>query len=886
MRSQRYTALLLLLAGAFVTVGALTLYLARPTPALTPWHLGLLLGSWIIAWGGSFTLLRARRQETELLLLPPVALLTGWGLLILARLAPSFLLRQTLWLALGAVVLCGAALWTTLPRLLRRYRYTLLAGGLLLLAATLVFGVNPSGYGQRLWLGLFGFYFQPSELLKLLLVIYLAAYLSDRRRLPFALGNPRNGFKRLPIRRSTLRFWWAALLPMLAMVGLALLLLIWQQDLGAALLFYLTFLALLYLTWGRLSHVILGIFLFLPVSLAGYWLSARVALRVSIWLDPWAPEQIDRAFQILQSLFAIGAGRLAGTGLGQGYPGFIPAVHTDFVYAALVEEFGLAGAMALLLLMAWIIQRGLRLAQTLESPFEALLAGGIAAFLGIQTWVIIAGNIKQIPITGVTLPFLSYGGSSLVTSLAAIGLLLNLSAPHAPAFSLPLDPEEQRNFKITARRLGQVLLAFLALAAGGTGMWSFVYADALETYAGNPRRVVAELRVRRGAILDRYGAPLADILIDERGFVERLYPVPEAAPVVGYTTLQYGTAGIEATCDTALRGDDALSPWDAAWNTALHRDPVGHPVRLTLDATLQSTAQQLLEGYRGAIVLVDAHTGEILALASAPSYHAAGVAEAWAKLRDDPDAPLLNRATQGLAQPGSALETVIWGIALQSGATLTPSQPLSATVPLNDMSVTPLTPPTTELSWENALACSCPAPFYTLGQTLGMPTLSSGLTVWGLTDALTLEIPNVAAPWNPETADPGLEAIGQGELLVTPLQMAGVAAVLGNGGVRPPLHLLAQPTTGCAAPGLPSPQPVVRPEIAETLLQSWPRRGASAGHLGVALAGSERTLTWYLGLNSAEAPRYAIAVLLENAPNPERAADIGIQLLNLASGQP
>jgi cell division protein FtsW len=162
---------------------------------------------------------------------------------------------------------------------------------------------------------------------------------------------------------------------MVTMVGLALLLLGWQQDLGAALLFYLTFVAMLYLAWGKGWHVVVSLLLFIPIALAGYWLSTRVALRVSIWLDPWGPGQADRAFQILQSLYAFADGGLVGQGLGQGLPTLIPAVHTDFVYAALVEEFGLVGGVALLLLLGLFIYRGILLAQRASAadsgaPFE------------------------------------------------------------------------------------------------------------------------------------------------------------------------------------------------------------------------------------------------------------------------------------------------------------------------------------------------------------------------------------------------------------------------------------------------------------------------------------------------------------------------------------
>ncbi len=860
--------LLMGIPACFVILGAVTLYFAAPTPALTPWHLVALVLGWGLAWGASSTLLRKRLPSADLFILPVVSLLTGWGLLVLARLAPSFLLRQILWLGISCGALCVVALLPTLPRLLRRYRYTVLAAGLLLLGATFFFGVNPSGYGQQLWLGGYGIYYQPSELLKLLLVIYLASYLSDRRD----MLQQKSGGRAL---------WMATLGPMLMMVGLALLLLGWQQDLGGALLFYLTFVAMLYLAWGKGWHVAVSLLLFAPVAVAGYMLSSRVALRVSIWLNPWTPEQADRAFQILQSLFALSAGGLFGEGLGQGLPTLIPAVHTDFVYAALVEEFGLTGAVGLTILLGLLIYRGIVLAQKAEAPFESLLAGGIAALFAIQTWVITGGNAKLIPITGVTLPFLSYGGSSLLTVFVATGLLLNLSAPHPEPITLSLVTPNTPPLQKTAGRLGRALLLLLTSVVIITGVWSVLRADELRSYLTNPRRILAESRIQRGRILDRNSILLADITVDEAGYVTRTYPVPEAAPVVGYTTLQYGDAGIEAACDARLRGETGRTPWQNIQAGLLHQVPIGREVRLTIDARLQQTAQQLLKDYQGAAVLVDARTGEILALAASPIYDPSTVEENWESLYDAPDAPLLNRATQGLAQPGAILQTVLLEAALQESASSTPEQSLVAPVIINGETLTCAQIPT-DNTWKSALTAGCPVPFAALGTQLGMAHLAENFALWGLTDAPVLEIPAVAAEWDPTSADVLREAVGQGNLLVTPLQMVSVAATVGNGGERTTLQLLAKPLAGCTTPATADSIRVTTTEIAAQILDLWPRYGEVVGHIGDALAGPNRTQTWFIGLNSAKVPRYAVAVLIDNAPQRQIPAQIGKQLLEQA----
>jgi len=357
------------------------------------------------------------------LLLPVTALLCGWGLIEIARLAPPFLQRQVVWLPVSLVALLAVAAAPRDLRWLRRYRYTWLFAGLLLLAATLVFGVNPSGARvERLWLQVGPLYLQPSEILKLLFIAYLSSYLAEKREL-IAVAGLRLGRFRVAINAFPALPYLA---PLLAMWGLAMILLASQQDMGAALLFFFTFLAMLYIASGQAGYVVGGLGLFLVGAAIAYRLIGRVALRVDIWWNPWA-DASGRAFQIVQSLIAFGAGGLLGQGLGQGAPTVIPVVHSDFVFAAIGEEFGLAGTLAVVALYGVLMMRGFRSAMRARAPFAQLLGAGVSTLIGLQAWVIMAGNAGLIPLTGVTLSFLSYGGSSLLASLVAIGLLLQVS---------------------------------------------------------------------------------------------------------------------------------------------------------------------------------------------------------------------------------------------------------------------------------------------------------------------------------------------------------------------------------------------------------------------------------------------------------------------------
>ena len=861
-----------LLAGLFVISGAVTLYFAPFPTSLTIWHLIVMVTGWFLAWGGSYVIINKRVEDIDPLILPIAALLTGWGLLLQARLAPSFMLRQVLWLILGCTAMAALTVTRKLSRLLRRYRYTLLTAGILLLAATLIFGVNPSGVGQRLWLGVQGVFIQPSEILKLLLIIYLAAYLSERRDLIRAESEGQS-------------LWLMVLGPMLAMVGLALLLVGWQQDLGAALLFYLTFATMVHLAWGKPTYTLLSLLLFTPVVVVGYVVSARVAHRISIWLNPWAPEQADRAFQILQSLFALGAGGLFGQGLGHGVPTLIPAVHTDFVFSALVEEFGLAGGIALILCFAALAQRGVRLARQSSSAFESLLAGGLTALIVIQSWVIIGGNVKLIPITGVTLPYLSYGGSSLLTTLTVTGILLNLSAPHSPPLNLSLSPKTTHPPSITVGHLGKGLLAMMLSLAVASGLWSVGQANRLNNYPSNPRPILEEARIRRGSILDRNGKALASISVGPAGYVERTYPVPEAAPVTGYTSLEYGSEGIESVCNARLRGDDALTAWDEAVNRLLHRESSGQNVRLTLDADLQVLAQESMRGLEGAAVLIDARTGAVLAMTSSPTYDPGSVAEDWESLRSADDAPLLNRATQGLTQPGMIVAPIILAETWSQGYADSPPPPLTLRVPINGEEVGCKEEPTTT-SWQSALASQCPAPLAQIGKELGGDELSRAFDTWGLLDPPEFALPTVASEYDPSTIDASAEAIGQGSLLVTPLQAVRLIGVLANQGEMPALHLIQSSTSGCDLEESGAPRRILTPNRAEEILSTLPHFNRSVGLLEHALAGTDRVQNWYLGLNSERVPRYAVAVLISEEKSSDKAMEIGEMLLQQVVDQP
>ena len=394
----------------------------------TPANLGLLA----LYLGGLFAVHAAlvlAGRRTDQILLPTVGFLGGIGLLLMERLPQNLAgnlggLAQTqlVWLLIGLSIITALAVAVRNDVWLRRYKYTWAAVGVGLLLLTFVFGFDVNG--ARLTLQIGPISGQPSELLKVILVVFLAGYLSENRPLLVEEST-----KIGPIRLPPLPY----LAPMVAMWAIALGIVIVQRDLGAALLFFAVFLLLLYVSTGRTSYVTLGLGAFIVGAALLYFVPVfdHVRTRIDIWLDPFADPQ-GAGFQVVQALHAFARGGLIGTGLGGGLPTIagrppIPALHTDFPFAALGEELGLVGILAILGLYLVLVQRGLRIAAAAQDEFRAILAAGLSLVIGVQAFIIAAGNLKMIPLTGITLPFISYGGSSLLANAVIVGLLIALS---------------------------------------------------------------------------------------------------------------------------------------------------------------------------------------------------------------------------------------------------------------------------------------------------------------------------------------------------------------------------------------------------------------------------------------------------------------------------
>ena len=344
-----------------------------------------------------------------------VWLLCFLGAITVWRVSPGQLGAQLLWILFGFLCFLAVMHAPNVLDILRHYKYTWLVAGLALAIASLFVGQDITGTGAKLWVQLGPLNVQPSEVVRVLLVVFLAAYLEEKRDLLSAVW-----FRLGPVQVPPLPY----LFPLLAMMGIAVLVLIFQRDLGPVLLYFGTFVAMVHIGTGRRSFLIAGVLLFLASGFIGYSISDHIRQRFDLWLNPWT-DPLGAGFQSLQALGGLAFGGLFGRGPGYGYPTFIPAAHTDYPLAVIGEEWGLLGTLAVLLLYAVLVTRGLGLATRIGGDrFAQLLLAGLSASLAVQAFIILGGSLRVIPLSGITAPFLSYGGSSMVMGFIALGLML------------------------------------------------------------------------------------------------------------------------------------------------------------------------------------------------------------------------------------------------------------------------------------------------------------------------------------------------------------------------------------------------------------------------------------------------------------------------------
>ncbi len=688
--------------------------------------------------------------------MPLIGLLSGLGLLTIWRLSPDLGLRQTIWIIIAGVIAFIGFQFPDILHYLRRYKYLWLFSGLMLTGLTIIFGENPTGAGPKLWLQILGVYFQPSEPLKLLLIAYLAAYFTDRLAVQY-------------------RFF-ESFFPTILITGMALLLLVSQQDLGTGIIFLLIYLAMLYTAQGKKYILWIAPLLILLAGVMGYLFIDIVQVRINTWLTPFA-DPSGAAYQVIQSMIAIAEGQLLGTGPGLGSPGLIPVAVSDFIFSAIAEEIGFLGVAGLILMYIFLIYRGVRISILTKKTFHRYLSLGITFYFGIQSILIIGGNIGLLPLTGVTLPFVSYGGSSLVISFAALVLLMTISQTTEQEARDIIFPQPRFAF------ISSLLIIMLFIEILVTSILSIWQSPSLISRVENPRWVVYDRFVPRGEILDQNNLPIITNTGEVGQYTRNSHHIP-LYPVVGYTNSTYGQTGIESTMYPYLRGYEGYPFKTIFWHDYLYNQPPeGLAVRLTLNLNIQKTADELLGQHNGAVIVMNADSGEILTMASHPYFDAASLDEQWDNLIGDEDAPLVNRATQGVYPPGANLLPFL--LTLPENRIKTSSPPLALLPSGTTLSNCSTFLHADDTTWQIIAESGCVDIQTAIAESVERETRLNLYTDLGFykEPEIRLSVAEIETllPENLST----LPLTPENDIKISPLQMAAAASAITHQGIRP-----------------------------------------------------------------------------------------------------
>ena len=842
---RRTTELLLLIAGAVPVLVIYALYVVNTGVALSFETLAVPIGL-IVAFIAAHIAIRVLAPGADPAILPVVFVLSGIGITFVTRLAPDLAVNQVMWLFLAIVCMVLVLAFVRNIDDLARYKYTLGVAGLVLILLPMLFGVEQSG--SKLWLNLFGVSFQPGELAKIFVTLFLAAYLADNREL-LSVAQHQVG----PFTFPRLRM----LAPVFVMWGVSLAIVVFERDLGSAVLFFTIFVIMLFVATGRVGYVVVSVVLLALGAFACYHLFSHVKVRFDIWIDPFQ-DPSNTGLQIVQSLYSLADGGLVGQGIGRGLPTLIPVVESDFIFSAIGEEMGLLGGAAVIFLYMLFCVRGFATAARAKSDMAAFTCVGLTSAIGFQAFLIIAGVTRLMPLTGVTLPFMSQGGSSLLASFIIVALLLRAgdqatgreallagagvgaearrqgrsvrgsrgargarsgeaggvpsatgSALHARlSFGLETPESGVLGRVALSKRLTVLITFFTIIFAVLVGNLTFVQTVMASTYQNMPNNnhtLAKSAQVQRGAIITSDGVTLAESLKGDDGFYYRSYPNGAlASNVVGYLSTQYGSTGIENSMNDVLTGHADYSNWLSALYSLAGMEQPGNTVQLTIDSRMQQAAETALEGRKGAIVLLNPSTGAVLACASAPGFSYDQIGDLIAS--GSTNGELLNRATQALYAPGSTFKVITLAAALQTGvATLNTTYPSPATMEIGGANVSNVDDQDFgDITVRYALAVSANTVFGQLAVQEGPEVLCAFARGFGYGTELGQDFaclasvmpdPNEMTEWETAWAGCG-QPVGEHASPAGPqttvMQNAVVAAAIANGGIAMNPFLVAR----------------------------------------------------------------------------------------------
>lgn len=922
--SRRTTELLLLIAAAFPVTLLYALYVVNAGAVLSFQTLAVPLGLFA-AFAAAHIGVRLFAPGADPALLPIVFALSGIGITFVTRLEPSASMGQIVYLFLGVALMVGTLAVVKNLEVVKRYKYVLGAAGIALLVLPMLIGTEI--YGSKLWIKIGSFQFQPGEFAKVFIVLFLAGYLAENRELLSISNRTVLGVK-LPRLRL--------LYPLFIVWGVCLLVVAFERDLGSALLFYTIFLIMLYVATGRVSYVLIGLVLLAVGAFGMYQIMGHVQVRVAIWLDPFKDAQ-NLGFQIVQALYSLADGGLLGVGIGKGLGGdTIPVVASDMIFAAIGEEMGLLGGAAVLLLFMLFAVRGLTTAARAKSDLAAFSAAGLTAAISFQAFTIVGGVTKLIPLTGVTLPFMSQGGSSLLASFVIVALLLragdeatgrsteiaNTSTELTPVGYRPggsrgshmhrpaLDtPESGLLGRVAlANRLTRTVFLFTALFAVLIGNLTYIQVFKAAEYQDMPsnNHTITKARyIKRGSIITADGLTLAESIQQEDGTYVRSYPNGNlAAHAVGYYSQQYGSSGVESSQDKTLTGSKDYSSWQNALNSLAGITEPGNSVQLTIDSRIQQAAEQALAGRKGAIVVLDPRTGAVLAWASAPAYDNTDIAAAMeaANASGGADTSMFDRATQALYSPGSTFKTVTLSSALENGvAALSSTYNSPGRMEIGGADVVSVNEQGHgTITLDRAFAVSSNTVFGQVAEQLGADRLVATAQAFGYGQNLGIDF-STAASIMPDPADMSTwelawagagQPVGQGHTpgpQTTVMQNAVIAAAIANNGIAMNPYVVGQilapdgtvvKTTRERSLGQAVSSGTAE-QVKEAMLDVVQNgSGSAAGIAGVKVAGKTGTAetnsatpnSTFIGFAPYDTPTLAVSLVLEETTENEATA--------------
>lgn len=839
--------------------------------------------------------LRRFAPNADPALLPIAFLLCGIGICFVLRLAPDAAGHQIIWLFAGIALMIATIILVPSIERLGHYKYTCLLIGLVLLLLPIVPIIGVEYNGSRIWLSVFGFSFQPGEIAKIFIVLFLAAYLADNREMLSVMHSTRAGIKYPDFR---------ALIPLIAMWIIALLIVVFERDLGSALLFFGIFLVMLYVCTGRLSYVIIGVLMVAIGGVGLYSLFSHVQTRIEIWMDPFS-DPSGSGYQLVQSMYSLADGGLFGSGIGRGMPYLIPEVESDFIFSAIAEELGLLGASGVIFLYMLFAVRGFLTAARAKTDMAAFTAVGLTTSICLQAFIIIGGVTKFIPLTGLTLPFMSQGGSSLLSSFIIVGLLL---CAGNEGTGLQTEMQSTTVFKIPGetgvlgrsalgRRLTALITVFAIIFAALIANLTFIQvvrAEAIQNMSGNNHTLQRIAEQQRGAIITSDNVVLAESIPQSDGTYKRSYPQKSlAAHVVGYSSQRFGSTGVENTMGSTLVGTQHFETLADAIRAYAGEKPQGNDVVLTLNSKIQRVVEQQLAGKTGACVVLDTATGAILAEASTPTYDNNNAESILTG--SSVDGMLVNRATQTLYAPGSTFKIVTLAAALDTN-TVTPDTVFDSpsAITIGNANITNYKGHSYGMTTvAEATALSSNTAFAQIADLLGAKNLVSYADKFGFNNkdvALDFNLaeslmpdPNEMTRWETAWAGDG-QPVGEHDSPAGPqatvMEMAVCMAAIANNGVAVHPYIVSKVVSASGATTFETSPQIMGQVVAEktarteqeilegvvdsgTGTQAQINGAKVIGKTGTAETGKQYSDAWFVGTATANGRSVTIAIIVE-----------------------